>query len=117
MTWMRGYWTRLRVPSKRREAVREGTLPPPCPRRRGGVGVLEQGVGGEHGVVRLDDRGGDLRGRVDVVKPSLDLGRSRRLAAIVDGEVPPPTALKTTRKPWSPVQLSASLRMRSPPVS
>jgi hypothetical protein len=26
--------------------------------------------------------------------------------------VPPPTALKT-RKPWRPVQLSASLRMRS----
>ena len=59
----------------------------------GDVGVLEQGVGGEHGVVRLDDRGGGLRGRVDVAKPSLDLGHSRRLAAVVDGEVPPPTAL------------------------
>ena len=29
------------------------------------VGVLQQGVGGEHGVVRLDDGGGNLRGRVD----------------------------------------------------
>ena len=31
----------------------------------GDVGVLEEGVGGEHGVVWLDDGGGDLWGRVD----------------------------------------------------
>merc|ERR1719376_885391 len=45
----------------------------------GDVGVLEEGVGGEHGVVRLNDSGGDLRGRVD---GESELG----LAAVVDGK-------------------------------
>merc|ERR1719224_234846 len=45
----------------------------------GDVSVLEEGVGGEHGVVRLNDSGGDLRGRVD---GEAELG----LAAVVDGE-------------------------------
>ena len=31
----------------------------------GDVGVLEERVGGEHGVVRLDDSGGDLRRRIN----------------------------------------------------
>ena len=43
------------------------------------VGVLEEGVGREDGVVRLDDGGGDLRGRVD---GEAELG----LAAVVDRE-------------------------------
>merc|ERR1719201_1563684 len=45
----------------------------------GNVSVLEEGVGGEHGVVRLDDSGGDLGGRVD---GEAELG----LAAVVDGQ-------------------------------
>jgi hypothetical protein len=43
------------------------------------VGVLEGGVGGEDGVVWLDDRGGDLRRRVDT---ELELA----LLAVVDGQ-------------------------------
>ena len=43
------------------------------------VGVLEEGVGREHAVVRLDDRGRDLRRRVDGER---QLG----LAAVVDRE-------------------------------
>jgi len=43
------------------------------------VGVLEERVGGEHRVVRLDDSGSDLRRRVD---GEAELG----LAAVVDGE-------------------------------
>ena len=45
----------------------------------GDVGVLEEGVGGEHGVVGLDDRGGHLGGGVD---GETELG----LLAVVDGE-------------------------------
>mmetsp|Transcript_985 Transcript_985/g.4183 ORF Transcript_985/g.4183 Transcript_985/m.4183 type:complete len:495 (-) Transcript_985:76-1560(-) len=45
----------------------------------GDVGVLEEGVGGEHGVVGLDDRGGHLGGGVD---GEAELG----LLAVVDGE-------------------------------
>jgi len=45
----------------------------------GDVGVLEEGVGSEHGVVRLDDGGGDLRGRVGT---ETELG----LLAVVDRE-------------------------------
>jgi len=45
----------------------------------GDVGVLEERVGREHGVVRLDDSGGDLRRRVD---GESELG----LAAVVDRE-------------------------------
>jgi hypothetical protein len=41
--------------------------------------VLEEGVGGEHGVVRLNDGGGDLGGGVD---GETELG----LLAVVDGE-------------------------------
>jgi hypothetical protein len=43
------------------------------------VGVLEGSVGGEDRVVGLDDRGGDLRGRVDT---ELELA----LLAVVDGQ-------------------------------
>ena len=43
------------------------------------VGVLEEGVGGEHGVVGLDDRGGHLGGGVD---GEAELG----LLAVIDGE-------------------------------
>ena len=43
------------------------------------VGVLEGGVGGQDGVVGLDDRGGDLRGGIDA---ELELA----LLAIVDGQ-------------------------------
>jgi len=43
------------------------------------VGVLKEGVGGEHGVVGLDDGGGDLGGWVD---GEAELG----LLAVVDGE-------------------------------
>merc|ERR1719321_1573172 len=45
----------------------------------GDVGVLKEGVGGEHGVVGLDDGGGDLGGRVD---GEAELG----LLAVVNGE-------------------------------
>lgn len=45
----------------------------------GTVGVLERGVGGEDRVVGLDDRGGDLGGRVDA---ELELA----LFAVVDGQ-------------------------------
>lgn len=45
----------------------------------GAVRVLKGGVGGEDGVVRLDDRGGDLRGRVDA---ELELA----LLAVVNGQ-------------------------------
>ena len=45
----------------------------------GDVGVLKEGVGGEHGVVGLNDGGGDLRGGVD---GEAELG----LLAVVDGE-------------------------------
>jgi hypothetical protein len=45
----------------------------------GDVGVLEEGVGGEDGVVGLDDCGGDLGGGVD---GEAELG----LLAVVDGE-------------------------------
>jgi hypothetical protein len=45
----------------------------------GHVRVLEEGVRGEHGVVGLDDRVGDLRRRRDAE-------RELRLAAVVDGE-------------------------------
>merc|ERR1719321_1694218 len=45
----------------------------------GDVGVLEEGVGGEHGVVGLNNSGGNLGGRVD---GEAKLG----LAAVVDGE-------------------------------
>jgi len=45
----------------------------------GDVGVLKKGVGGEHGVVGLNDGGGDLRGGVD---GEAELG----LLAVVDGE-------------------------------
>merc|ERR1719253_22158 len=45
----------------------------------GDVGVLEEGVCGQNGVVRLDNSGGHLRGRVDCES---ELG----LAAIVDGQ-------------------------------
>lgn len=45
----------------------------------GAVAVLEGSVGGEDGVVRLDNRCGDLRGRVDT---ELQLA----LLAVVDGE-------------------------------
>merc|ERR1719201_1607551 len=45
----------------------------------GDVSVLEERVRGEHGIVRLNDSGGDLRGRVD---GEAELG----LAAVVDGE-------------------------------
>merc|ERR1712072_907849 len=45
----------------------------------GDVGVLEEGVGGEHGVVGLDDGGGDLGGWVGAES---ELG----LLAVVDGE-------------------------------
>ena len=34
-------------------------------KHNGNIGMLEEGVGGEDGVVGLDDGGGDLRGRVD----------------------------------------------------
>ena len=43
------------------------------------VGVLEGGMGGEDGVVGLDDSGGDLWGGVD---GEFELG----LLAVVDGE-------------------------------
>jgi len=45
----------------------------------GAVGVLEGGMGGEDGVVWLDDGGGDLRSRVD---GKLELG----LLAVIDGK-------------------------------
>jgi len=45
----------------------------------GDVGVLKEGVGGEHGVVGLNDGGGDLGGWVD---GEAELG----LLAVVDGE-------------------------------
>ena len=45
----------------------------------GDASVLEEGVGGEHGVVGLDDRGGHLGGGVD---GETELG----LLAVVDGE-------------------------------
>jgi len=45
----------------------------------GDVGVLEEGVGGEHGVVGLNDGSGDLRRGVD---GEAELG----LLAVVDGE-------------------------------
>merc|ERR1719281_2347587 len=45
----------------------------------GDVSMLEERVGGQHGVVRLNDSGGHLRGRVD---GEAELG----LAAVVDGE-------------------------------
>ena len=45
----------------------------------GNIGVLKEGVGGEHGVVRLNDGGGDLGGGVD---GEAELG----LLAVVDGE-------------------------------
>ena len=45
----------------------------------GAVGVLKSGVGGEDGVVGLDNGGGDLRSRVDT---ELELA----LLAVVDGE-------------------------------
>jgi len=45
----------------------------------GDVGVLEEGVGGQDGVVRFDNSGGHLRGRVD---GESELG----LAAVVDGQ-------------------------------
>jgi len=45
----------------------------------GDVGVLKEGVGGEHGVVGLNDGGGDLGGGVD---GEAELG----LLAVVDGE-------------------------------
>ena len=45
----------------------------------GNVGVLEEGVGGEHGVVGLDDGGGHLGGGVD---GEAELG----LLAVIDGE-------------------------------
>ena len=45
----------------------------------GNIGVLKEGVGGEHGVVGLNDGGGDLRGGVD---GEAELG----LLAVVDGE-------------------------------
>jgi len=45
----------------------------------GNIGMLEEGVGGEHGVVRLDDGGGDLRRRVD---GETELG----LLSVIDGE-------------------------------
>jgi len=43
------------------------------------VGVLQQGVGGQHGVVRLNHSGGDLGGGVD---GESELG----LLSVVDGE-------------------------------
>merc|ERR1719198_1855611 len=45
----------------------------------GNIGVLKEGVGGEHGVVGLDDGGGDLRRGVD---GEAELG----LLAVVDGK-------------------------------
>jgi len=45
----------------------------------GNIGVLKEGVGGEHGVVGLNDGGGDLGGGVD---GETELG----LLAVVDGE-------------------------------
>jgi hypothetical protein len=45
----------------------------------GNIGVLKEGVGGEHGVVWLNDGGGDLGGWVD---GEAELG----LLAVVDGE-------------------------------
>ena len=73
----------------------------------GDIGVLKEGVSGEHGVVGLNNSGGDLGGGVH---GEAELG----LLTVIDGEsleeerdprpdpVPPPTALKT-RKPWRPV--------------
>merc|ERR1711924_360408 len=80
------------------------------------VGVLEEGVGGEHSVVWLHHGGGHLRGWVHAEG---QLG----LLAVVHGQtleeqgprpepVPPPTVLKIM-KPWRPVHWSASLRRRS----
>ena len=50
-----------------------------APRLHGDVGVLKERVGGEHGVVRLDDSGGDLRRRING-EPELGF------AAVDDGE-------------------------------
>ena len=80
------------------------------------VGVLEERVSGQHGVVGLNHRGGHLGGGVDG-EPELGLlavihGETPRGGGAEGRNVPPPTALNTM-KPWRPVQLSASLRMRS----
>jgi hypothetical protein len=72
----------------------------------GNIGVLEKGVSGQHGVIWLNNGGGDLWGWID---GETKLG----FLTIIDGEsleeersksdpVPPPTALKM-RKPWRPV--------------
>merc|ERR1719421_1736301 len=104
MKWMRGYGTRfvwnsvtstLSAPSKRSDAVGDETVQVRVRRalnveratadvvhrlvvkHDSDVGVLEQRVRREHRVVRLDDRGRDLRRRVD--------GEAElRLLAVVD---------------------------------
>merc|ERR1719253_1616699 len=104
MKWMRGYGTRfvwnsvmstLRAPSKRSDAVGDEAVQVGVRRAldvevaaahvveslvvhaEGHVSVLEEGVGREHGVVRLDNRVGNLRCRGDGER---ELG----LAAVVD---------------------------------
>merc|ERR1712094_27654 len=82
----------------------------------GDVSVLEEGMGGEHGVVGLHDSGGDLGGWVGAES---ELG----LLAVVHGETLKEEGAQTgsgattdgveDHEPWSPVHWSASLRRRS----